>query len=74
VSIKLTRTANGYEVEVTPSPRLPEQWLSDGTLSQEATIDRLVEIGYHLQDITDALFFADQKWAERDDSGQEYAS
>jgi hypothetical protein len=74
VSIKLTRTATGYEVEVTPSPRLPEQWFSNGTLTQQETIDRLVEIGYHLQDIADALHFADQKWVEGDDSGQKSTS
>jgi hypothetical protein len=70
VSIKVTRTADGYEVEVTPSPRLPETWASNGTLTYEETEDRLVEIGYHLQDITDALYWADQKWAKRDDNGQ----
>jgi hypothetical protein len=74
VSIKLTRTATGYEIEVTPSPRLPEQWFSNGALTQHETINRLVAIGYHLQDIADALHFADQKWAEGDDDGQEATS
>lgn len=65
MSIKLVRTSDGYHVSVTPSPHIPAEWSSDGALSQQAAIDRLVEIGYHLQDVADALHFADEDWHRR---------
>jgi len=34
--------------------------------SRELT-DRLLELGYHLQDIVDAFTFADPDWMSRDD-------
>ena len=64
MSIKLTRTAEGYEAEVTPSPRLPTAWSSGLPLPQQEVIDRLVEFGYHMQDVADALQFADEDWAK----------
>lgn len=65
MSIKLTRTQSGYEVELTPSPRPPTIWSSGRALTKQDVIDRLVEFGYHLQDIADALHFADGAWTER---------
>jgi hypothetical protein len=62
MSIKLTRTPDGYEVEVTPSPRLPTAWSSGRALPQQEVIDRLVEFGYHMQDVADALHLADEDW------------
>jgi len=65
MSIKIRRTVDGYQAEVTPSPRLSESWITDTPMTRDALIDRLVRTGYHLQDIVDALTFADSDWDQR---------
>ena len=67
VSIAIHRSAAGYSATVTPSPTLPAGWATERPIGREALIDRLVESGYHLQDITDALFFADAEWGRRNE-------
>jgi hypothetical protein len=69
MSIKLTRTPDGYQVEVTTSPRLPTTWSSGRPLPQQEVIDRLIEFGYHMQDVADALHFADEDWTKSTGEG-----
>jgi hypothetical protein len=62
MSIKLTKTPDGYQVEVTPSPRHSTAWSSGRALPRQEVIDHLAEFGYHLQEVADALHFADANW------------
>jgi len=59
MSIRIIKSDAGYDAVVTPSPRLPTSWSTDSPMSRHALTDRLLELGYHLQDIVDAFFFAD---------------
>jgi hypothetical protein len=59
MSIKIERVAGGYIATVTPSPKLPESWSTDHPMPASALRERLIELGYHIQDIVDALYFAD---------------
>jgi hypothetical protein len=49
-----------YSVVVKPSKYRQTEWSSDRPLTRRQVIDRLVEIGFHLQDIADALDVADR--------------
>ena len=66
MSITITRTDGGYTAVVTPSPRLPTAWATDRPLPSDELTDRLLELGYHQQDIVDAFTFADPDWMSRD--------
>lgn len=62
MSIKVKRVDEGYTAVVTPSPNLPEAWTSAHLMSRRELQETLIEIGYHLQDIVDAITFADRDW------------
>jgi hypothetical protein len=66
VPIKITSEDGGYKAVVTPSPRLPTAWSNPDPLGWRDLTDRLLELGYHLQDIVDAFTFADPNWMGRD--------
>ena len=53
---------------MTPSGSATQSWFNVEPLDRSYLIDRLVEIGCHLQDIADALHFADQDWDDRHSS------
>jgi hypothetical protein len=58
--ITVQRVAPGtYTASVTPSAHSDAAWSSDAPMSPGALIDTLVELGFHLQDIADALDSAD---------------
>jgi hypothetical protein len=59
MTIKITRQPGGYLAIVTPSPKLPAAWSTTKPMPRQALFEKLVEFGYHLQDIVDAFFFAD---------------
>ena len=52
-------TDGGFTATVTPTQRKPISWSTDSPLSRGELIDKLTEIGFHLQDIAEALHFAD---------------
>ena len=45
--------------EVTPTERMPVSWRSDGPMSGRDVIEKILELGFHQQDVVDALAFAD---------------
>jgi hypothetical protein len=59
MSIKITKSNNGYNAVVTPSPRLPSEWKTEHAMGRRELTENLIELGYHLQDIVDAFDFAD---------------
>jgi len=65
LSITIRRSSAGYSATVTPSPNLPEAWSTEHPMIREVLIDRLVRLGYHLQDVADALSFADAEWGNQ---------
>ncbi len=65
MSIKIRREKERYIAEVTPSPKLPVIWETENPMNAKELIDRLLELGYHLQDIVDAFTFADPDWMTR---------
>jgi hypothetical protein len=67
MSIKIERTDVGYTAVVTPSPRLNTAWSSEDPMTSRDLTERLLELGYHLQDIVDAFTFADPDWMSRED-------
>lgn len=67
MSIKIERNADGYIAVVTPSPKLPESWSNDHPMPARELRERLIELGYHMQDIVDAFYFADSDWPRRDE-------
>jgi hypothetical protein len=64
MSIKIERVDGGYTAEVTPSPTLPGRWRTVRPLSARELQEKLIGLGYHLQDIVDAFYFADPQWME----------
>jgi Holliday junction resolvasome RuvABC DNA-binding subunit len=54
-----------YTATVTPSHYKDVDWETPRPMGMQAVIDALVELGYHLQDIADALDDADARWDGR---------
>lgn len=66
MSIRIERVQAGYTALVTPSPRLPAAWSTDEPMGSRQLTERLLELGYHLQDVVDAFTFADPDWMNRE--------
>lgn len=63
--IKVSRTSDGYSASVTPSKYRPLSWKSPRPMTDTQLVEKLVEMGYHMQDIADALHEADLAWEAR---------
>jgi hypothetical protein len=55
-----------YQADVTPSKYRDVTWSTSAPLPAQALVDRLFELGYHMQDIADALDEADARWTGGD--------
>jgi Holliday junction resolvasome RuvABC DNA-binding subunit len=65
--IHIDRVTEGeYTAAVTPSRQRNVEWETGAPMATQALIDALVELGYHLQDIADALDEADARWGGDD--------
>ena len=62
--ISIKRTGDRYEADATVA-RTGEAWSTDQLLTVTELIDRLVELGFHQQDIGDAFYDADPDWLTR---------
>ena len=56
MKLQIQRLENGYTATVTPSHGESVQWELAAPVSQGGLIDALVELGFHQQDIGDALY------------------
>lgn len=65
MQLRIRRAENGYVATVTPSHGDDVRWEVTTPVSQGALIDALVELGFHQQDIGDALYEADPEWLDR---------
>ena len=65
MKLQIQRLENGYTASVTPSHGDSVQWELATPVSQGGLIDALVELGFHQQDIGDALYEADPDWLDR---------
>lgn len=54
--------AGTYTASVTPSKYREVNWTTPHPLREQDLIDALLELGYHLQDIADAIDEADNQW------------
>jgi Holliday junction resolvasome RuvABC DNA-binding subunit len=60
--IRIDRVSDDrYMARVTPSRYRDVHWSTEQPVSAQALVDTLVELGYHLQDIADALDEADSQ-------------
>lgn len=65
MQLRIQRHASGYTAEVTPSHGDSVELTISAPVSQVVLVDALVELGFHLQDIGDALYEADPEWLNR---------
>lgn len=63
--LRIQRVDNGYLATVTPSHGDDVHWEVTSPVSEGVLIDTLVELGFHQQDIGDALYEADPDWLDR---------
>lgn len=64
--IKIFYVGDGrYTASVTPSKFREGAWSTEDAVEPQTLIDRLIELGYHQQDIGDAFYDADPNWLER---------
>jgi hypothetical protein len=57
--IHIEHVPGGLLATVTPSKYSSVSWSADEPMARRELIDKLTELGFHLQDIADALHFAD---------------
>jgi hypothetical protein len=60
--IHIERDGDAYTAYTVPSAYKDVAWRSNGHIGRRALIDQLIELGYHLQDVSDALHMADLEW------------
>jgi hypothetical protein len=61
--IKIVHVGAGkYTASVTPSKYRNLAWSTDAPVEPRTLIDRLLELGYHQQDIGDAFYEANPDW------------
>lgn len=63
--LRIQRVQSGYTASVTPSHGDDVRWATTTPVDQGELIDALVELGFHQQDIGDALYEADPEWLNR---------
>lgn len=70
--LRILRVDSGYLATVTPSHGDNVYWELTSPVGQGVPVDALIELGFHQQDIGDALYEADPDWLDRPlDEGNE---
>jgi hypothetical protein len=65
VQIHAVLVGDRYEVTVTPTQHKQVEWRSDGPISGTKALTELERLGFHQQDIVDALAAADPGFVEK---------
>jgi hypothetical protein len=60
--IKISKVEGGYMASVTPSQYKDTTWSNDAPMKPKPLVEKLRELGYHLQDIQDAFYEVDRDW------------
>jgi hypothetical protein len=63
--LRIVRVENGYTATVVPSHGDNLQWATAVPMGQGDLIGALAKLGFHQQDIGDALYQADPGWLDR---------
>jgi electron transfer flavoprotein alpha/beta subunit len=59
MAIRITLRGTDYEAVVTPSDHMTVTWVSGGPMHGRDVITKLLELGFHQQDVVDAFAAAD---------------
>lgn len=62
-------SGQSYTAEVTPTGRMPVTWIT-GPMSGRDLIEKLLDLGFHQQDVVDALAFADPDFVAKLNRGE----
>ena len=65
MGLTVSMTGEMYTAEVTPTPALSVAWVSPGPMNGADLIQKLLEIGYHQQDVVDAFAEADPNFISK---------
>jgi uncharacterized protein Smg (DUF494 family) len=59
MTIHVEHASGGFLVTVMPTEHKTVSWTAAQPMTRDDLIEKLIELGFHLQDIVDALHFAD---------------